>query len=86
MRKEQKSSSKNLVESQKKGHHVRRSSIFRPKSSEEQKKVITTAGRSLRRVTVFWHVFTVQYAEMLKKENVWISLALHEPYVHAGHI
>ena len=34
--KSKKSSSKNLVESQKKGHHVRRSLIFRPKSSEEQ--------------------------------------------------
>ena len=39
MRKEQKKSfSENLVVSKKKGRHVRRSSIFRPKSSEEQKK------------------------------------------------
>ena len=38
IRKEQKNSSENLVESIKKGHHVRRSPIFRPKSSEEQKK------------------------------------------------
>ena len=37
-KKQKKNSFENLVESKKKSHHVRRSPIFRPKSSEEQKK------------------------------------------------
>ena len=62
-------------------HHVRRSPIFRPNSSEDQKKVIRRKKRSSRRQTVIWaktfqnfgvnmiwHVFTDQNAE---KEDIW---------------
>ena len=35
-----------IVMSKKKDHHARRCPIFRPKSSEEQKKVITSADMS----------------------------------------
>ena len=71
---------------QKKGHHVRRSPIFRPKSSKEQKKVITPAGRSLSCVTVFWHDFIVQYAEMLKrktygKPSITWTVCTHGPHL-----
>ena len=34
-------------EEQNKGYHIRRCPIFRPKSDEEQKKVITSAGRKI---------------------------------------
>ena len=38
-------SAQNRVKIKNKDHHVRRCPIFRPKSGEEQKKVITSAGK-----------------------------------------
>ena len=56
-------------EQKKRSSRLQKLNFLRKFKWRANKNIITSAGRSLSCVTVFWHVFTVQYTEMLKRKT-----------------